>query len=284
MEKSNLTQAVEDFKRTGENEKEIIEEVACQIYFSPLLKKYLSREQRNDFLSLFYTGIPFLIRNYHYSGKPFEAYLHFIAKKRVLSYLKKQKEQHEITSIIEDAHFSQEVYQPAFTEDKTAAEETLVNNIKKVGKISNKRILFLFLREFSVSDPQKLSAASRLTGYDEEWIQQCADKLRVLVYRRIKRAEELKQYRNKTYFSLFLTERRLSDTVYESERKPLRDKITKLKKKLITINTALARTHPYPTHNEIALVTGDPKGSVDSGLYYIKKTFLMAAENEKLSA
>ncbi len=284
MEKSNLTQAVEDFKRTGENEKEIIEEIACQIYFSPLLKKYLTREQRNDFLSSFYTGIPFLIRNYQYSGKPFEAYLHFIAKKRVLSYLKKEKEKNEITSIIEDAHFSQEVYHPVFPDDKIAAEETLVNNIKKVGKISNKRILFLFLREFSVSEPQKLSAAARLTGYDEEWIQQCADKLRFLVYQRIKRAEELKKYRNRTYFSLFMTERRLSDAVYESERKPLRDKITKLKKKLITINTALTRTHPYPTHKEIALVTGDPKGSVDSGLYYIKQTFLMAAENEKLSA
>ncbi len=284
MGKSNLTQAVDDFKRTGENEEEIIEEVACQIYFSPLLRKYLSGEQRNDFLSFFYAEIPLLIRNYHYSGKPFEAYLHFIAKRRVLSYLKKQKEKHEIIRIIEDVHFAQAAYQSVFPEDKTSAEEDLVNRIRKIGKISNKRILFLFLREFSVSDPQKLSAAARLTGYNEEWIQQCADKLRALVYRRIKRAEELKKYRNRIYFTLFLTEKRLSDAVYESERKSLRNDITMLKTKLKTMNTALARTHSFPTHKEIAMVTGDPKGSVDSGLYYIKQTFLIAAENKKLSA
>ncbi len=284
MEKSDLTKKVLEFQQSQGDMEEVIEEVASAVYFSPILRKYLKREQRIDFLITFYKEIPMLIRNFNFKNKPFEAYLHFVTRRRVLSYLRNQQEETEIRRIVEDTRFARLTYMQKEDKPPTHSVEELVTRINRMGKISDNRILFFFLREYAVSDPAKLSAASRLTGYDEDWIQKCGEKLRLMVDKRVKRASELKRYRNRTYFLLFLSEKRLADALYESEKIELRRKISEFKKRLLELNKALSKTYSYPTHREIAMVTGNPKGSVDSALYYIKRTFMIAAENEKLSA
>ncbi len=284
MKKSKLTDAVLRFRRGREEENEVIENIAYRIYTSPILKKYLSAEQRNEFLSRFYTEIPLLISRFKFNGKSFEAYINFIIKKRIFTYLRKKVTEEEIQSIMEDANFIQNDSYTNPEEISTIPTEILLSRIRQLGCSSNKRILFLFLREYAVSDPKKLTVAARLTGFDEKWIQECGDRLRFMVYRRRKRISVLRKNRNRIFFLLFLTEKRLLSSVYPQDKAKLRNRISELKKTLSNLNKIIARSSPYPTHQEIAIATGNPKGSVDSGLYYIKQTFMLAAENKKLSA
>ncbi len=284
MEKSELTQKVILFRKTGFNGKKLEHEIASRIYTSPILRRHLTAEQTSAFLCWFYPEILGLARRFRYRGKPFEAYINYVLLRRINSFMRRDLSKKEVQNIFEDGRFEPEIKSCDLRSGTAFREENSETEFFWLADAGKKRILYLFLREYSVSDPGKLSVVSGLTGYDDRWVQECGKRLRMMVYSRSKRYKAIKRRRNYTYYLLFRTERRLLKAITEEERKNLRKEITALKKSLITANTTLEKISRRPTHREIAEVTGNPKGSVDSGLFYLKKSFEASRGNEKRCA
>ncbi len=284
MGKSELTRKVMLFRKTGKAGKELEDEIAFRIYTSPILDRHLTAEQISSFLCWFYPEILVLAKHFRYRGRPFEAYINYVLLRRINSFLRNDLSEKETQNIFEDRRFDREIKSGNLNGTSDIKERDTVKELSWLANAGKKRILYLFLREYSVSDPEKLSVVSRLTEYDDKWVQECGKRLRMMVYKRSRRYKVIIRRRNYTYYLIFRTEKRLLKAVTEGEKRILREKITTLKEKLAIANTTLEKISRTPTHKEIATVTGNPKGSVDSGLFYLKKSIEEALGNEKRCA
>lgn len=293
MKENNLTEKVQRYQQTGLNKTELIQEIAVYTYSSVLLKKYLTEDQKGDFLCFFYSEMENLIERFHFIGKPFEAYLHTILKWRIKTFLVRDSKKRDVLHILKDRHF----LEPLHTIDRgihaddeieisSAALQVFhgVNTDPIPANSDKNRLLFLFLKEYTVSNPDYLPYISKITGYSEEWIIERAEILRTYVRKRMKRFKILTEKRNRTFFQLYLMEKKLHEAYTDSEKKLYSDKIKILTRRLQMVNKEISKISLHPTHREISSVMRIPKGTIDSGLYYLKKSFLKIDMEEEKSA
>ncbi len=273
MGKSALTKKVITFQQSGQGEEKLIQEIALYIYSSFPVKTYLSKDQRGDFICSVYNEIGRIMNRFSFKGKPFEAYLNIILKWRIKSYLSRTAMKKDIISITNDAHFIYTAQLKSPDEHKQGIEidDEIASVIRN--DTDRKRLLFIFMKEYITADPAYLPYVAQLTGYSERWIMDKAEILRHIVYRRIDRYKKLSEKRNKTFFKLYLAEKKQYEAYTEEEKKAYAVEAKMLKERLHRTNRDLSKFPFYPTHREISAVIGIPKGTIDSGLFYLKKSF-----------
>jgi DNA-directed RNA polymerase specialized sigma24 family protein len=81
----------------------------------------------------------------------------------------------------------------------------------------------------------------------------------------------LRERRNRAYSRLLFMEKELSGETEHEAAEALRRKIGKLKKIMMQASYEISRIPLCPTHNAIAEELGIPKGTVDTGLRWIKQ-------------
>ncbi len=271
MTKSILTEKVLAFQHSGRGRELLVHEIALFVYSSFILKTSLSEDQTGEFLCFFYRDMDHLINRFSYQGKPFEAYLNFILKWRIKSFLSRISKKKEAVSIVNDARFVNIIQQeyPVLKKESVRVDPQTAELVQST--TDKKRILILFMKEYVTSDPEYLPHVAHMTGFPEKWIEARAEMLKRMVYRRIKRYRVLSEKRNRTFFKLFLTEKKLADAYTTEDISTYAAEIKVLNKRLILTNKELSRVSFHPTNREISIVTGIPKGTIDSGLFYLRK-------------
>ncbi len=271
MTKSKLTEKVLSFQQSGRGRELLIHEIALLVYSSFLLKTSLSEDQTGEFLCFFYRDMDHLINRFSYQGKPFEAYLNIILKWRLKSFLSRTSRKKETVSIVNDARFINIIQQeyPVLEKEMIKVDPETAGMVQSI--TDKKRILILFMKEYVISDPEYLPHVALITGFPEKWIEVRAEMLKRMVYRRIRRYRTLSEKRNRTFFKLYLTEKKLSEAYTAEDISIYTSEITTLNNRLRLTNKELSRVSFHPTNREISMVTGIPKGTIDSGMFYLRK-------------
>jgi len=158
-----------------------------------------------------------------------------------------------------------------------SSEAKSVLEIDDRGKIGNpvqqKRLLLLTMKGSLHIDTHIAWCVSTITGYTSIWILNCIQKLKETMHKRNHRLEQLRIRRNRYYIRIYDIHIDLTVETDIGKRKVLFKELYIIKRRMEQTITEISRIPRSPTHQEIANVMGYPKGTVDSGLYYIKNSF-----------
>jgi hypothetical protein len=135
-----------------------------------------------------------------------------------------------------------------------------------------RRLVLLALKAAPYLEDRQLEAVSRHSGADLAWLQACQHKLRTATLERRSRREHLADKRGDAFYRRLMAEddaRRETDP----DRRLIHERRASLYRvRLLHLTRQREAMTAAPTHRELARLLGMPKGSVDSGLYHLKRT------------
>jgi hypothetical protein len=167
-------------------------------------------------------------------------------------------------------------------DNQGSAEEGLLNIDEPNGRLApesgvpddpahRRRYLFLLLRNAYHVGEREIRLFARATGYDSDWLTERITNLKETLMPRIERLRALRCRRTRAYSQLLVAENELRLEVDDGEQRRLRKRIGRLRKIMRQAAEDIARIPLHPTHRAIAEELGIPKGTVDTGMRWIKQ-------------
>lgn len=294
MEKNHLTELLSNYKTGGTGKQLLIREISLFVYKYPFRSCRWHEDECSDFFCYFYPRIEKMIENFELKGIPFEVYLIKCIRMQLKTFAKRKRDKYINLCMIKNRVFwpccscgpscdaagctcyEENIdYMPVSDKIKkisSSLEKSLLLN--SGGAITNrtlkKRILMLTLKNITIMPSDQLTAMSKLLGCDIIWLENCRQDLKIKIDSRMSRKKTLSERRNRHFCRLFYYHEQLKYEPGDEDKKILAEKIKKTKKKISEFNRKLKNTSSSPTHRDVASIMKIPKGSVDSGLYYLK--------------
>lgn len=257
--------------------KDLQDTVSILIY-SILRSRYrLDTDERSDFFLQIYPEIPLFFHRFSYRGRPFQHYLLSLLKWQIRSYIAEKRAQRRRRLFFE----RESLWNGLYWEDRAAVHENppaLSPGAEslfpmKEGRIQSpaqqRRILLLTMRGSMQIQYHLAKRISIVTGYEYSWISDCMQQLQERVRIRSGRLNGLRNKRNKYYVRIYHIHVELLFAADPDKRKQLIEELAVYKSRMNQMVKEIRRISQMPTHADIADVLGIPKGSVDSGLYYL---------------
>jgi len=289
---SNLTEDILLYKRTGKGFEEILRTISIEVYKFPQVRFRWDEDLSGDFFCYFLPRIPGLIKRFTFTGKPFEVYLVSCMKWQMKTFLSKQIRDDRRRRVIEhisatDA-YSQNDYEDCGTE--VDEEEPYIPLLKSILKIDSKgnvpeepfkrRLLYLALSSCEYVSEHIVIRISIMTGIPKLKIEELMKALDERMEKTRARLRMLQTRRNSHYFRIVYVHEELSRNPDREKRLNLMEELKEEKRKFERTCEELRNLQAGPSHRDIAEVMGIPKGSVDSGIYYIRHAYLRFSERE----
>jgi hypothetical protein len=124
--------------------------------------------------------------------------------------------------------------------------------------------------------PENAPLLAAVSGVDENRILGLSALLREMRAPRELRLEIFRARRNRAFAQSRLLETELQSEVEPERAAVLRASLAKARRRMRAAMIRMARVKLAPTNLEIARVVGVPKGTVDSGLYWLKRKLASA--------
>lgn len=280
---SPLTQEVLEYQRTHLGLKALVDKISRIVYRYP--RNYLGWDEDDvgDFFCMFFPKIEGLIDRFAFTGKPFEAYLAASIRWQMKTFAGRRAVFHARQDVIRAEcknwyrNAEQSVEDAVIGEQELAysPQVTAVFGIGKDGSISDpsvgRRFVYLVLRNAMLVDDSMIQHAAKLSGMDFDHLLGCATELRQMIAKRKSRYLSMAERRDSLYV-------RIQQLTIQLERESEGDRVQKCQRQLAFarerydgIVNLLRSVSFLPTHKDIGEVLGVPKGSIDSGLHYIRK-------------
>jgi len=289
---SNLTEDILLYKRTGKGFEEILRTISIEVYKFPQVRFRWDEDLSGDFFCYFLPRIPGLIKRFTFTGKPFEVYLVSCMKWQMKTFLSKQIRDDRRRRVIEhisatDA-YSQNDYEDCGTEvDEEEPYIPLLKSILKINSEGNvpeepfkRRLLYLALSSCEYVSEHIVIRISIMTGIPKLKIEELMKALDERMEKTRARLRMLQTRRNSHYFRIVYVHEELSRNPDREKRLNLMEELKEEKRKFERTCEELRNLQAGPSHRDIAEVMGIPKGSVDSGIYYIRHAYLRFSERE----
>jgi hypothetical protein len=276
----NLEKEIMEVQETGSGKASLIGRIVEGMVAERDRYGFKDRTELLDLLAGFYHRIGNLVDKYRPSERGFGPYLatslYFHRRARDIDARDRSFKETEVLQRAdadegaEDAEEGEERARPrrgrAFLA-AISADATRSASVESAGK----RLLFLALKcSFALSDVQ-IERLGEIIGMGEDHLRTRIDALKSMARDRIARRNIHMRVRDKVYAGLCYYEGRAKgecDPVKREEWETLADRFRmRLKRARERVNAVLAD----PTNEEVALVLGLPKGTIDSGLHYIRK-------------
>ncbi|MBT3275268.1 MAG: hypothetical protein HN368_19090, partial [Spirochaetales bacterium] len=151
------------------------------------------------------------------------------------------------------------------------------------GKIGDracaKRLIYLVLRNAIVVDDSMIRHTAKLTGHDVTRLLGYATELRQLMGKRKERKDALVLKRNNFHFKIHRLRSAIASEEDTGRLHRYEAELSMAQQKYKRLTRDIKQTVLVPTHKDIGMVMGVPKGSIDSGLHYLKEAFRDAELN-----
>ena len=296
---SELTHEVLSGRGKADLRQALVEKISRIVYAYP--KKHLrwNDDDVGDFFCTFYPKIESIIDRFIYRGTSFEAYLNSSIRWQLKTFAKKKAMQHAEDQVIKgeskfwyacDLQTGGRYSYPGgcslqveeyYCDYSTKASRVL--RIESDGKIGDpawaRRFLYLLFRNVTHIDDSMMEHAARLSGFEPDYILGCATELRERLGEKRNRYRLLTEKRNALHIRILQLKTLLSAESNGERNREYRKQIRLAESRIEKTNHEMKSFYLLPTHKDIAEVVGVAKGSVDSGLYYLRKAFSAAELN-----
>lgn len=268
----NLTARVMQYQSDGLGLRGVEHDVAVIAYRYIRNNRRLDEDEAGDFFSLYYPRIMALIPQFRYRGRPFEVYLYVSIRWNIIRYCRKkmqknlEQQMYRMTSFWE-VHQSE----PPYSSDSSWKTP---DQYPPLTKTTRKRIIYLALRESEYLNNAMIEEIVAYLEIDRRWFMNCVTALKEKTSHRRQRLDRLRRYRNQDFYRSHLLQIRFEKCFDPDHREDLRKKILDLDRRLKNLNEKIKKAHLHPTNHEISEVLSVPKGTIDSGIFYLRKAYL----------
>ncbi len=263
----SLTKSVLDYQ-IGNLSLSRVRNLILEAAFAHLLRyRRKGEDDISDFLLLFHERIEALLGRFHYQGLPFRHFLFRSLRWQWNTFQAERAQRRRQESLAADA-WRWEATDDCLAE---AVQSCTDGELALLSAATRRRLVLLALKAAPYLEDIHLEAVSQHAGVDLAWLQACQYRLTNKTRERRERREQIVRKRGDAFSRRLLAEdeaRRESDPerrqVHEGRAGLYRRRLASLNRQQESLSTA-------PTHLELANLLGMPKGSVDSGLYHLKR-------------
>jgi hypothetical protein len=261
-----LTQAVLDYQ-AGTIPLDAVRNQILILSFEHLRRyRKKSEDEVSEFVLDFYDRIAGLVGRFRPQGRPFRHYLLRCLRWRWNTFRAVESRRRRLALLACDTGWGE---WNADGPEPSAVAESPAEPV--LDAVSRRRLVLLALKSSPFLDDAQLEEVSRQSGVDLAWLQACQNRLNVSAARRHDRWEVLVEKRSDAYRRRVQAEDEASREPDPARRQDLERRATMYRNRLESLTRQQRSLSTAPTHLEVARVVGMPKGSVDSGLYHLKR-------------
>jgi DNA-directed RNA polymerase specialized sigma24 family protein len=278
-----LDELVLDYRATGEGLDLIFETLTGLIYERPERFGFDGVDDAAEAILRYRQRIRSLPARYEDTGSSFEAYLcsclRFIARTMMRNRKRRREkelvcERHETWQFEEKLEAGGELVLPPDGERPLAFEGGRLRSRCELSAFRS-RLVFLYLKCAWDSSDERTRLVAAVSEVPVDWLAAVtAQALRSLEDERL-RFEKLSSRRDRSWGRLRLLEGRLREELDAAGKLRISDALQREKSKLERTRTELSSFRPVVPNSVVARVLGVPKGTVDSGLYYLRRKGLV---------
>jgi hypothetical protein len=279
MKDSSLHELVKEYRRSGIGRECIFPKVAELLYRDPGRFGFETDDDASEALFKYRRRIAGLADRYEDKGIPFDVYLasslRYIAK-TVKRARRRSAEREFVCEKAEATSFARVAMEPGLCDRIPSSGSMKVKPLPVFGSTDSNeayrnRIVYLFLKCAWDVDDEDVARVSSATGVNEDWLSSAVAQSRRFLDSERLRFEVLATRRNSSWCRIRLLEARIRE-----ESDPLRrDRIQAARERervrFERVRAEIFSFKPVVPNSVVARIIGIPKGTVDSGLYYLKK-------------
>jgi len=277
-----LTHQVLVYQRTaemGEWEKDhrvLMDELNLHVYSFPGCKKSLNEEEWSEFLLSFTDRLHGIIMNFEFRGLSFLCYLNKVLSWQLKTFYRDDQKGrheewiHERESIIEyDAGSGSCESGLCLLEKMIYIVDSSKMTPLRMASLKQ-RLLLMVLKNISSLEEDEFLMAFPYLGLSRCQALELRKKLLLTLANKKRRREQLILKRNENYFRLNLHEKKKHSCVDSRQTVYLENRICLYRKRLVRLDDQIRAITLVPSNEDIANLLQIPKGSVDSGLFYLR--------------
>ncbi|MBL8965410.1 MAG: hypothetical protein JNG85_00295 [Spirochaetaceae bacterium] len=269
------------FRASGKGREAVLERIAALLYGEPHRFGFDDRDEAAEALERYRERIAGLAERFVDRGTPFEGYLasslRFLAK----SLRRERRKCRERELVCERAESwaceEREALRPLGAAGFEGCDDDPAKLLPQgltVARLNalRSRLVYLYVKcawEAEDGETRRVAAA---TGVPLEWLAAATAQARRSLEAERLRYERLSLRRDRSWSRLRLLEGRQAEACDLAERRRVGEAIAKEKLRLESTRRAIKDFHPLVPNSVVARILGIPKGTVDSGLYYLKKS------------
>ncbi len=269
-----------DWKKGKISEKKVIGKLAIYSYNFLKNKFHDHEDAASEIFCEVLRRLPRIINLFTFRGIPFEAYLHISIKKAISSYFRREKKESTLENYAAETFYeSMEEYSPVDSVAESVPMESAflrsytdeTNAITDVHQHMRKRVLCLACKNAYFIDNRLIQRTAHLAGVSDKWLASIVEDLRTTMAERLERYEQLSLRKQQNLAFTYLMEVQQAQNPDAEQHEKYRKKYAVFSSRAQKLNLKLKSVPLTPTHIEIAKALKMPKGSVDSGLHYLRR-------------
>jgi hypothetical protein len=289
MEKQRLHDLVVSYRHGSIGREAVFERIAGAVLQNPARFGFDGEDDAAEALSRYRERICCLVDRYVDRGVPFDAFLvtsmHFIAR-TVRRVRRLEREREVVCETSEgwkvEARYEDDMRSVMEAPARSVCRGTLAVASTCAARDSRRlsepelaafrnRIVFLYLKCAWEADDEKTERVAAAASVPVDWLAAAsAQSLRSLEAERI-RFERLAERRDRAWGRIRLLEGRLREEADRVARSRMADSLSRERARLERARSELHAFRPVVPNSVVARILGIPKGTVDSGLFYLKK-------------
>jgi RNA polymerase sigma factor (sigma-70 family) len=282
----NLTQKVLQYQKTGQGLREIVEEIGPRVYQFPRRTMGWDEDACGDFYVFIHPRLIRLLHRFRDQGRPFESYLWAVLNWQLRNFARDRRrdERRWQVSLRVDpgALVTREDHGAEQTADLDALTASAAFARCLRSPADRRNFLFLVLKCSRQLDPERAPSLAQLADVTAQRLLGLASALRDLRGAREARQEMFRGRRNACYAAIRVLETELASETDPEKLASLRERLRRTRRRMSVAMQHMSRVALAPTNREIGRVLGVPKGTVDSGLFWLKRKLASVYDPDNL--
>jgi RNA polymerase sigma factor (sigma-70 family) len=275
----SLTEKVLQYQKTRVGLRDLVDELAPRVYQFPRRKMGWDEDACGDFYLFVHPRLIRLLDRFRDQGKPFESYLCAVLNWQLRNFARDRRlgqTNWNVSLRLEDKEEDA---------DDSPMSPRVSSDIASVVRTDADRrnFLFLVLKCSRSLDTENAQALAPIAGISSARLLSLAATLQGMRSKREARLETFRCRRNKAFATIRVLETELVSLHGDEERiAVLRKRLARTQIRMRAAMQRMARVGLSPTNREIGEVLGVPKGTVDSGLYWLKRKLASVYDPDNL--
>jgi len=270
----NLTSRVLEYQRSRSGLEGLVAEIAPRVLRYPRRRFGWDEDACSEFYLYFHPRLLRVLGRFRDQGKPFETYLASVLQWQAISFARRRSRDEQAWAMgarlaPESAPEPDEA--PDLERFPARSSSPKRAPVPRFGESDRRSLLFLVLKCCRRLDPADLAAASEATGVGPERLAGLFEQLRAGMELVERRLAALRERRNRAFSEARLLETQLAGHPQPAAAELLRQRLDAANRRMHAAVARMARVRRDPTNREIARALGIPKGTVDCGLFWLKR-------------